>query len=185
MDSTFVLLKSIQDGSWATQHLSLLIALLAVFFGPIMSYFAAKLTLRSQLTAISQQISTQTVIAERTIKSQVISANRQQWINTLRDTISEFVSLVWMFSAALVTTEKPFPEFQRLTQVRTKISLLLNPTEEDHKQLEDLLSKSIQQIAEEVKKGKVGEGFFDLRDQITVISQKILKREWERVKSIE
>ncbi len=168
------MLKSIQDSSYSLQYFSLLIALLAVFFGPIMSFFAAKLTLRSQIA-----------VAERTIRSQVLSVNRQQWINTLRDTISEYVSLLWVSSAGFLDDQNSYPEMQRVTQVKTKLSLLLNPTEEDHKQLDQLLTKAMVQVAQESQKTQVSKEFIDIHDEITRLSQRILKREWERVKTLE
>lgn len=185
MDSLYVFLKSVENTPESAQNISLLIALLAVFFGPIMSYFTTKLTIRSQLKSIEQQTSTQISIAQHTVKSQVLSGNRQQWINTLRDNISEFIALVGMISANILQKDIAREKFERLIQVRVKISLLLNMSEQDHQQLNSLLNHATSQITDQIAKNRITTDFQKTRDDIVTLSQKILKREWERVKNVE
>jgi hypothetical protein len=185
MDSLYVILKSLQDNSQSTQYLSLVIALLAVSFGPILSYFSARLTIKHQLSTFKEQLSTQISIAERGIKSQVLSKNRQDWINTLRDSISEFVSILYMVSKAKLSEHEEKLKAERLFNLRLRISLLLNATEDDHKQLEDFLEEGMDYYVRRPTKKTPQRPFKEIRLDIVDISQKILKREWERVKKIE
>src|SRR4029453_12447975 len=85
-------------------------------------------------------------VARRQFNATVLSANRQKWIETLRDALAELISL---FVAALVIkTQWPgawdkgmgaiaaHPELlgklERIVVVQWKIRLLMNPTEADH-----------------------------------------------------
>jgi hypothetical protein len=70
--------------------------------------------------------------------------------------------------------------------------LLLNPNEDDHKQLTNLIrgsSKSAIQIFaaenDEEKKQEANVRLTEGMEQVTKLSQEILKREWERVKRAE
>lgn len=133
MDSVYVALKSMKENYWLnTEILSLLIALLAVFFGPIIAHYTAKRTMKSQIQ-----------IAEREIKSNVLSNNRQEWINTLRNNISEFLSLIRVREAPIIPTSEIISISERLFTTRFRISLLLNPKEDDHKNLDELLETAI------------------------------------------
>jgi hypothetical protein len=180
MDSLYVALHSIQNGNNSTEYLSLLIALLAVFFSPIISYLITKQTIKSQAKSAKEQIETQSNIAERNIKAEVISRNRQDWINTLRISISEFISLCIILSKVnehIVNSAED--KWERFFALRSKISLLINPKEDDHQQLDELIEKATQFILNNNK-----EGFRNIRREIIKLSQQILKREWERVKQV-
>jgi hypothetical protein len=182
MDSVYVALKSIKDNSWLnTENISLLIALLAVIFGPIIAYYTAKRTMKSQMELIKDQISAQLKIAEREIKSKVLSNNRQEWINSLRDNISEFMSLILIVKAAQHTSPSELLSInERLFSTRFRISLLLNPKEDDHKNLDELLETAIKGSfpPEGITAESIGVKILNL-------SKSILKREWERVKKLE
>jgi hypothetical protein len=66
------------------------------------------------------------------------------------------------------------------------ISLLLNLNEEDHRNLITALHNIPKTIVDFVKSGKVdSSGTGDLMTQITLLSQAIFKREWERVKALD
>ena len=51
---------------------------------------------KTQETMISfkESLKTQRAISENEVRAKVLSASRQQWINTLRDELSEFISLL-------------------------------------------------------------------------------------------
>lgn len=180
MDSLYVALRSIQNGNNNTEYLSLLIALLAVFFSPIISYLTTKQTIKSQTKSAKEQSEAQFNIAERNIKSEVISRNRQDWINNLRINISEFISLCIILSKVnehIVNSAED--KWERFFAVRSIISLLINPKEDDHQQLDGLIEKATQSILNNNK-----EVLKNIRPEVIKLSQQILKREWERVKQV-
>ncbi|MEX0315692.1 MAG: hypothetical protein AB3N18_16060 [Allomuricauda sp.] len=108
-----------------------------------------------------------------------VADKRQDWINGLRQAVSEYLA-VCNVADLRVQTEQ-IAAIQEYTALLRKIELMLNPYEDNSKQL---LAKM-----EEMK------GFLFARsdqlhyeviaDEITRITQKILKDEWNRVKSLD
>ena len=144
--------------------ISALTALVAVIVGPIVSVYVAK----------------------RQIKASVVSSSRQKWIDNLREQLSEIITgirFLGVHSSLDLTSETEFRErLQKLLLVETKVNLLLNPNESDHQELARNLHLAIEKIfAGSEREKRVG--VIALIDLVTEQSQKILKREWQRVKS--
>ena len=149
---------------------SALVALVAVIVGPIVTW----------------------QIAKRQIHASVISANRQNWINDLRDSVADFMtsakvamvegSLAAYRATEFAANEEAHNEAMRsMVTLHNKVTLLINPNESDHVKLINLMDEMIQHCArggsDDIQRHD------ELRDAITKASQQILKREWERVKS--
>jgi len=136
-----------------TQILALLVAVLAVFVGPFI----------------------QNRIATKQINATVLSTNRQEWINMLRNNISEFIALCLIIKDLQNRENAPsLPEkIECLNHRLSKIKLLINPTEDDHNELITLLAQATKSVDP------------DVLDKIEKRAQVILKREWVRVKNIE
>jgi hypothetical protein len=90
-----------------------------------------------------------------------------------------------MVSKAKLSEHEEKLKAERLFNLRLRISLLLNATEDDHKQLEDFLEEGMDYYVRRPTKKTPQRPFKEIRLDIVDISQKILKREWERVKKIE
>jgi hypothetical protein len=143
--------------------LSLVIAILAVFVGPIISWKIAKCHVTSSLRAANKQI---------------VAPMRQAWINSLRDLIAEISSSALHYYQTGYE-DRGDEEYKRLTDLEGKISLMLNFKEDDHKKLHDLIRRMLDSIA----KGNEGDKIFsDLHQKTLALSRTILKREWDRVK---
>jgi len=130
-------------------------------------------------------------ISRQQIKATVLSGNRQQWINTLRDCIADFqtkarIAIVeadlanhkqTSMAANLMNHDKAM---KTICFLSNKIALLVNTDETDHANLisriKDLESHCIDGDPGDREKESM------LQEAITTIGQKILKREWERVK---
>ncbi len=168
--------------------ISALTALVAVIVGPFVALCVTRRQIKAQLDVARKQITAQVDVAGRQITAQVVSANRQVWIDTLRDEITSFVTeyrmaLVLHAYSELATKEAARDIVRSFTFSRIKIELLVNPKEEGHAQLIDLLESAITFIANH-KSGttKAKDGMKEMRE-IVDLSQSILKREWDRVKS--
>jgi len=128
-------------------------------------------------------------IATKQIHANVVSASRQAWINRLRDCIAEFqaaASMLAMHSnmALELTTEREDyirSTVTRLAHLRYQIELLINPEEDDHKELRDLVVK-IMKIAWAEDRDSLKE-FAHVQRDLVAISQQVFKREWETVKT--
>jgi hypothetical protein len=133
------------------------------------------------------------VVARRQINANVVSVNRQKWIDALRDLLAELVSLLvavvvtrrtWRGQwnegmAAIEARPELLTKLERIVLVQWKIRLLINPNERDHQ----ALYRSIEQALEHARSEQAAEAEMTADiEAITALSQQILKREWERVK---
>ena len=132
-------------------------------------------------------------VARRQFNATVLSANRQKWIESLRDLLAELISL---FVAALVVKSKwkdtwnkglgpldadpaLIAKLERIVLVEWKIRLLINPAEPDHQQLYRAIDTAFKRLQSEDMNESDTEADLEM---ITDLAQKILKREWQRVK---
>ncbi len=134
-----------------------------------------------------------TRIARIQFKANVLSVNRQKWIETLRNLVaslnSQFLAVGMLRQtvgepAAIVVARDPemFKRVETLLETVSKIELMLNPLEPDHQQLTALMKDGIAQLRSPPP-GHAIEGRIELiGDEITKIAQAVLKREWVRVK---
>ncbi len=147
------------ESSEIISFLALLVSLVAVIVGPLVTLKVAK--------------------------SQIVSPIRQKWIDELRELISEYLSeckrLLVLGEDGLLNKEKTDEKvFARLLYLEQKLKLMLNPNEERHIELLEIINE----LTEEIYHG-VG-NIIDFGGKLkgaTEVSQKILKDEWVRVKS--
>lgn len=161
-----------------------------------MSWDPLALSLISACTALVASVAGPVVallVSTRQFSAAVLSANRQKWIETLRDSLAELVSLIvaavvvragwksqWNRGLGPVTEERAMlQKLERIVLVQWKIRLLLNPNEEDHQQLNLAIETALKRLQSEAATD--AETDADLAS-ITRLGQAILKREWVRVK---
>lgn len=127
-------------------------------------------------------------VANKNIKSSVVSKNRQDWINRLRNEIAELLKEMQhvpsAYAAQALTTEQAIERHGIILSKVEIIKLLINPKESDHEDLVRQISLASDKAIEAInhKKGYASE-LEKMSSNIVTISQTILKREWERVKS--
>lgn len=146
--------------------LSLIVAALAVFFGPLVTYLIAR---QKNITSI--QVS----------NKQIIAPIRQEWINNLRELIADIAGKCAHYWAAGFE-ERNDDEYRYITEHIHKLELYINPNEEDHS---DLLAK-VKQMESALSAGsgpKNNHRFWASHREVMSTAQVILKREWERVKN--
>ena len=107
----------------------------------------------------------------------IITNNRQEWINSLRGEITSFLAEIASTSPSQSLEEISSNDMKNLWTHSYKIELLINPKEDDHKKLVELIRKEIRHLNQLSSNTLISE--------IISLSQKILKREWDRVKSFE
>jgi hypothetical protein len=157
--------------------------------GPVVSVVSATTAL---VASIVGPFITLTV-ARRQFNATVISASRQKWIETLRETLAELVALI---SAALIVKSKwkdkwdrgrgplnadsaMLERFEHIVLSQSKIQLLINPTDADHQHLCEAIETAISRLRAEESLELETQG--DILE-ITRLAQAILRREWQRVK---
>ena len=157
---------------------------------------SALLSLISACTALVASIAgpfVTLIVAKRNFSATVLSANRQKWIESVRDMLAELISLLiaalvlkakWKGKwdrgrGALVAEPVLLDKLQRLVLAQTKIRLLLNPSEPDHQHLYHAIDTASKRLQSE--QAPESETEADI-ETITKLAQAILKREWQRVK---
>lgn len=145
---------------------------------------------KESINSFDKTIEKQTELSKNEIKLEVLSKNRQAWINSLRNELSEFMGLVSAIKNhtiimrgddRLVSVKDNFNKIHidtnKLDTIKYKIYLLINPNEENSKKLIALLEPIKTKVLQE-------ENVDDEIQQLIEISQKILKYEWNRVKEL-
>lgn len=140
--------------------------------------------------------------AKEAIRAEILSRNRQEWINSLRDTTSEFIAGVMKIvdlhalkdgtaqAHQALNTQNPndyalewcvklHEAKSTAVSLRSKIHLLANPAEAAFKEFLPLIDKLYEEAVD--NKGTVN----DLTLKVFEAAQNILKKEWERVKDLE
>jgi hypothetical protein len=133
------------------------------------------------------------LIAKRQINANVVSSNRQKWIESLRDLIAEFVSQLvtvlvvksgwrgnWDRGLPAIQSDRAYLEkLERMVLVQSKIRLLLNPNEADHQALYRVIEAALEHSrSEQMHETEIASDI----ETIAQLAQGILKREWRRVK---
>jgi hypothetical protein len=132
-------------------------------------------------------------VARRQFRANVISSNRQKWIETLRDRLSELLSLMnaaqlikrhsiesWRgglgpVQANLSLTEK----FERAYMALAEIRLLTNASDPEHQHLNDALAAALAHLQhDELRDGELAGSVED----IIALGRMIIRHEWGRVK---
>ncbi|WP_414474366.1 hypothetical protein [Microvirga sp. M2] len=126
-------------------------------------------------------------------KANVLSVNRQRWIETMCDLVANLNSQLLTTAAVRHTVEEPigtviardpelFRRVESLLRTVSKTELMLNPLEKDHQQLKALMSEAVDQLRSSSPGGDIEECIDVISRDIIQLSQAILKREWVRVK---
>jgi hypothetical protein len=145
---------------------SLIVAAIAVFVGPMVSWHIAKRQARTSLSVANKQI---------------VAPMRQAWINNLRDILADLLSSTLHYYVAGYENRKD-EEYQRVTLLEHKTKLMLNANEEDHRKLEALVRELIEVLDSGPRDRD--RSFEEIHSQVTQVSRQILKREWNRVTEV-
>lgn len=129
-------------------------------------------TARNQIDSSKENV-------EKQIRASSVSANRQHWINKLRDNIALYLQSCGTLSTSELTNRSNKHEIiDTIFRVGYEIELLLNPEEPDHNDLV-IAIKNARELAQSGSYPLIP----DSLESIAVLTKPILKREWERVKS--
>jgi hypothetical protein len=132
-------------------------------------------------------------VARRQFNATVLSANRQKWIESLRDMLAELLSLLvaalvvkskwkdrWDKGRGALTADPALLlKLERIVLTQSKIRLLVNPADADHRRLCEAIDAAFKRLQSEDALDSETETDIET---ITGLAQAILKREWQRVK---
>ena len=121
------------------------------------------------------------VIAHRQMRAavkvadkQITAPMRQAWINKLRELLAKLTSTCTNYRVTGAEAQT-----SDLLFLLDHILLMLNPKEQKHQRLEDLIQKLVIELRDE---NEDKDKFIDLRADFLDLSREILKEEWDRVK---
>jgi hypothetical protein len=144
---------------------SLIIAALAVFIGPLVTALVA----RKQMEA-----------SQRVAVKQVVSPIRQAWINELRTLLADIIGKCHHYNTDGFE-DRGENEYLHITAQIALLALYINPNEQDH--VDPL--EQVNGMHSSILSGGSGDNdtaFWLAYRQTVILSQAILKKEWERVK---
>lgn len=148
-----------------------------------MAYFTEILNIAGPLLGVIVGALTTYFVKKKSFQAEVVAKSREKWIADLRESIAEFLTLAGTVGSCNETgyVDSEFvTRIQRLTFLRTKIELMLNPEEGRHQKLVDLADEVVNaaQSASESQIREMAQPYQELSN----VSQRVLKTEWEKVK---
>lgn len=156
----------------------------------ILTVLVNVLIFKNQQKITLKNLEVQTELSKLAIKKDILSKNRQEWINTLRNDISSYLSshelskLIIQYNKKGKETPPEYgEEFRKFQLLEYKINLLLNPNEDKSKRLIELMIQ-LNKSTDYYSKSKEDK-YEKNKNEIIKITQSILKEEWERVKKLE
>lgn len=134
------------------------------------------------------QIDNSRRIVQLDFNKTVLSGNRQAWINSLRDAISDYIAKSNTFRIKLdqlnslgkdAGKDTDNSDLTEILRLETKIVLMLNSNEDDSKLLIERLGQYTTALFDDTVIMQPSSFF---QQEIIDITKTILKKEWERVK---
>jgi hypothetical protein len=186
-DTLSVLFQSTPNNSIAwISIISALTAMLAVFVGPIIQLYISKKQTANQLKLTEMAFSNQYKMKEAEIKKNLLSTKRTEWIDKLRLLFSGLSSKIVILSLIMpdknIDKKTLYKLIEDLDMLVSQIELSLNPLEENHVKMKNILVK-LQQIA--VEEDLFKKEYAIIQKEFIKIAGKILKEEWEKAKRLE
>jgi hypothetical protein len=132
-------------------------------------------------------------VARGRFKASVISTNRQRWIESFRDRVSELLSLMnaaqiikrhsvdsWRGGLGPVQSNLGLTEkFERAYMALAEIRLLTNGSDPEHQRLNDALAAALAHLQhDELREGELAASV----DEVIALGRTIIRHEWGRVK---
>jgi hypothetical protein len=154
--------------------------------GILGSYVAA----RAATNVATEQIRAQRETADQQLRATVVAANRLRWIEQLRSEIAAFASLVIGIATDLrtgATRDAVHPKIDKANDHAAMVNVLLNFDEVESGQLRSAMTDAenhIQRLLDNRVDHKDVAEVEACVDRVTGITRAILKKEWQRVKSL-
>ncbi|TXE12408.1 hypothetical protein FUA26_05400 [Seonamhaeicola algicola] len=133
--------------------------------------------IKSSKEILELQIKSADKNAELEFRQNVLSNNRQNWINELRALICDITALI---NVSALKKTLSYEELRNLKSLITKVELMLNPKKDSEfiKALNKLNNALLKVVTEEIEYSEIG----TYETKVLDFTKKTLKTEWERVK---
>lgn len=171
---------------------ALLVGLASVFVSWLIGVRQAKVAKEQVQTSIGiarEQLEQANSMTLQTLKANIVSANRQNWINELRDLSAKYISGAGAIvteciqqeraTGKIVITENVQEIFRDMNYCKAKIELMLNYNEP--------ICLEIAKNLHDMTRFQATETFEGLSDDINLLSSNLrvlFKSEWEKIKQL-
>jgi hypothetical protein len=165
----------------------------ALFIGVLsagVNFWISRNLRESNKANLLAQIENAKEITSTQYKATIASRNRQEWMNSLRDTLAEYLS-----SVSLIVPLNPYLPTQELEKRRNyidgmalakaKIELLTNNEKPEHKVLLDEVEGMLNVIINNENKFTYIEEIKKARSNVIQAAGVIFKMQWEKIKALE
>lgn len=171
---------------------SFIVTILVVGSGTLITLRNINKKTEESINAFEKSLEVQKELKQK----EIIADNRQKWINDLRIEVSKYIRIINTLhnlklqqeiekddEKKLNHTVGQLKENQDLTEVETKIALLLNPKEKNHDELYGNLLKYKSFIFNSKNTNQeYYDNYIDYMNMITNLTRAIIKEEWEKIK---
>jgi hypothetical protein len=131
-------------------------------------------------------------VARRQFQANVISTNRQRWIETFRDRVAELLSLInaaqlikrhsadaWRGGVGAAESLGVADKFEKAFMALSEVRLLTNASDPEHQRLNDALAAALEHVQhDELRNAELDTCIGD----IIALGRTIIRQEWGRVK---
>lgn len=131
-------------------------------------------------------------VARRQFRANVLSANRQKWIDTFRDRVSELISLMnaaqlikrhaaeaWRAGFGPVGSLSVADKFEKAFMALSEVRLLTNASDPEHQRLNEALAAALTHLQhDELREEELGAAV----EEVITLGRSIIRHEWGRVK---
>lgn len=143
--------------------------------------------IESNERSLQRQIETAKETTITGFKATINTKNRQEWINELRHTVSQFLShslqLIPTVGIKFVTETEKSAFYEKLVYSKTKIELLTNPNKPEQKELLDSIEQLLVQVSKKKEDFNLDE-FKAARDKTLDVSRKLFGIHWDKIKEL-
>lgn len=145
---------------------------------PLVAYIVAGRNVSGALKSAERQTKSAQEIAAKQIRSSIVSANRQKWLDAVRDDVAGFVAEFDLARATLPTSRLPGERAEKTKNLRmlyTRVSLRLNPDRPEQKAIIDCLDRLVTDVvASDTDQQLIA---------LTKATQQLARSVWRQVKS--
>jgi hypothetical protein len=131
-------------------------------------------------------------VARRQFKANVISTNRQKWIDTFRDRVSQLLSLInaaqlikrhsagaWRGGVGPATSLDVTEKFEKAFMALSEVRLLTNAADPEHQRLNDALAAALAHLQhDDLRENELAAA----SEEVIALGRTIIRQEWGRVK---
>jgi len=154
-----------------------IIALIVALVAYLATVSTGKKQRESSERILIKQIDSGKSNAELTFRQNVLSTNRQVWINNLRSIISKSISSIEF----IAVNDNITPEdYRNISELLLEAELMVNPDKD--KDFIDALNNLKKMLMHVLSKEKVMDDLVNCKKEVLLITKRTLKTEWERVK---